>query len=223
LIRNYQTEANFKVTGQERRKKILTSMPTNPAGPSSASTIAEPSTSWAESLLAQDLNKLSLDDREKALEDLHGVSADINETPELVASRLYNLDRALFNNETYAAYDLAKSQNVKYTSSMELRLKFLRAARFDPARAATRLVGFLERKMELFGRNTLARELLFTDLDEEERRCLESGLMTMLPVRDRSGRCILTWMPMLRAEFTPLAKVRFALSSEGEWLATRGS
>jgi hypothetical protein len=48
--------------------------------------------SAVQSLLALDLNKMSLNEREKVFEDLHGVSDVVDESPELVASCLDELE-----------------------------------------------------------------------------------------------------------------------------------
>jgi hypothetical protein len=44
--------------------------------------------SAVQSLLALDLNKMSLNERDKVFKDLHGVSDIVDESPELVASCL---------------------------------------------------------------------------------------------------------------------------------------
>jgi hypothetical protein len=176
---------------------------------SSSETSSEPvSTSWVESLLAQDLYKLCVSEREYALEDLHGVPDFVNETPDLVSNRLAELERELSKIPEKTAYDLAAYQDSNYVRSREFRLKFLRAERFHAGKAAKRLAGFFDQKLVLFGQKELARELLLSDLDQEDRKCLESGLMTLLPVRDRAGRCILTWMPAFREETKPLCRMR---------------
>jgi hypothetical protein len=162
----------------------------------------------AESQLARDLNKISLNEREKVYEDLHGVSGLVDESPELVASCLAELEPEIAKIRRRDAYIAAASKDSGYTSSRALRLQFLRAEHFDSKKAATRLVGFFERKLELFGLDPLARDLLISDLNEEDKECLQSGLMTSVPVRDKAGRGILTWMPMLRGGVSVDSKVR---------------
>jgi predicted HTH domain antitoxin len=171
------------------------------------SSTTEPSTCWAESLLAQDLYKLSMEEREKVLEELHGVSDIVNETAELIAITLAEFHEELSKIKVKKAYDAAKARDPEYMNSLELLLKFLRAARFDPVQAAARMVGFFEKKLELFGAGPLTRELRLTDLDKADRVCLKGGIMTLLPLRDRAGRGVVTWMPMLRGESTTLGRV----------------
>jgi hypothetical protein len=54
----------------------------------------EPDDAWSviESLLALDLNKMSLNEGEKVFEDLHGVSGVVDTSPELVVSCLDELE-----------------------------------------------------------------------------------------------------------------------------------
>ena len=181
---------------------------------SSSETSSKPapvSTSWVESLLAQNLYTLSLNERENALEDLHGVPGIVNETPDLVSNRLSELERELSEILEKTAFDLAACQDPNYVRSRVLRLKFLRAERFDAYKAAKRLVGFFDEKLVLFGQTCLDRELLLSDLNQEDRTCLESGLMSLLPVRDRAGRCVITWMPAFRDGHNPLCRIRCLL------------
>jgi hypothetical protein len=164
--------------------------------------------SAVQSLLAIDLNKMSLNEREKVFEDLHGVSDLVDESPELVAACLDELELGIAKIRRRDAYVAAASKDSSYTSSRTLRLKFLRAEHFDSNRAAARLVGFFEAKLEAFGPDPLARDLLLSDLDKDDRTCLQSGLMT-LAVKDVAGRGIMTWMPMLKEEgVTARSKVR---------------
>jgi hypothetical protein len=172
-----------------------------------ASTESEDILSAVQSLLALDLNKIPLNEREQVYEDLHGVSDLVDESPELVASCLAELEPEIATIRRRDAYIAAASKDSSYTSSRSLRLQFLRAEHFDSKKAATRLVGFFERKLELFGPDPLARDILISDLNEEDKQCLQSGLLTSVPVRDKAGRGIMTWMPMLRGGLSVGSKV----------------
>jgi hypothetical protein len=165
--------------------------------------------SAVQSLLALDLNKISLNERDKVFEDLHGVPDLVDESPELVASCLAELEPGIAKIRRRDAYIVAASKDSSYTSSRTLRLKFLRAENFESDRAAARLVGFFETKLELFGPDPLARDLLLSDLDEDDQKCLQSGLMTLVPAKDAAGRGIVTWVPMLKERgFSSRSKVR---------------
>jgi hypothetical protein len=193
-----------KNTLQSGRHKSLTMAPMTMAPMESNETLL----SAVQSTLAQDLNKISLNEREKVFEDLHGVSGLVDESPELVASCLAELEHRIANIRGRSAYNAAVSKDSSYTSSRYLRLKFLRAEHFDCKKAAARLVGFFEKKLELFGLDSLARDLLISDLNEEDRKCLQSGLMTLVPEKDKAGRGIMTWMPILREGASGDSKVR---------------
>ena len=67
---------------------------------------------------------------------------------------------------------------------------FLRADEFDSKKAAKRLVNFMEAKKKHFGEQTLTRSLYLSDLDQDDREALKSGVMQILSVRDRAGRAI---------------------------------
>jgi hypothetical protein len=164
----------------------------------------EPALTAVKRLLAEDL-------REKAFEDLHGVIGLVQETPELVDSCLVDLETEITKSRNKDAYIASTLTDASYTSCRVLRLKFLRAANFNPQKAANRMIGFFEKKLELFGRNALARDLSISDLDEDDKKCLASGLMTLVPEKDKAGRGILTWMPMVKDGFTLLCKVRLCL------------
>ena len=165
--------------------------------------------STMQSNLALDLNRLSLKEREEVYEDLHGVSGLIDESPELVSSSLAELEPEIAKIRCRDAYIAATSKDASYTSSRALRLKFLRAETFDSKRAAARLVGFFETKLEVFGPDPLARDILMSDLNEEDQICLQSGLMTLVSEKDMAGRGIMTWMPTLTGGvFSVGSKVR---------------
>jgi hypothetical protein len=85
----------------------------------------------------------------------------------------------------------------------------LRAENFDSNRAAARLVASFETKLETFGPDPLARDLLLSDLNEDDHKCLQSGLMTLVPAKDVAGRGTMTWMPLTKeGGFSARSKVR---------------
>jgi hypothetical protein len=151
-----------------------------------------------ESSLAKELNQLSLQEREKAYYDLHGVADAVNETPAFVTKCLADLEMELSKTQDKKAYEVAKSLDEDYICGREFRLMFLRAETFDSKKAATRLVGFLEEKLKLFGLKPLARELVQSDLNQDDRSVLELGFCSLLPLRDSAGRAITCIMPYFR-------------------------
>jgi hypothetical protein len=68
---------------------------------------------------------------------------------------------------------------------------FLRAEYYKAKPAATRLVSYMEGKLKLFGQDALTRNLYLSDLGEDGKTCLKTGVMQMLPQRDTSGRAVM--------------------------------
>jgi hypothetical protein len=163
-----------------------------------------------ESSLAREMNQLSLAEREKAYRDLHGVADVVEERPEFVDKCLADLESEIcrLEDDKKNAYEMAKQVNPEYICGRGFRLKFLRADRFVSKNAATRLVSFLEEKLKLFGPKPLARELLLTDLDQDDMVLLRSGYNSILPLRDSAGRVIAVGIPFFRRESTLKIRVR---------------
>jgi hypothetical protein len=67
-------------------------------------------------------------------------------------------------------------------------LMFLRKERFNVQNAMKRIEEHLEEKRNLFGNNNV---LTKDDLDDGTKSCLESGIIRMLPNRDRAGRAVI--------------------------------
>jgi hypothetical protein len=163
-----------------------------------------------ESFLAKELNQLSLLEREKAYRDLHGVADVVEERPEFADRCPADLESEIcrLEDDKKNAYEMAKQANPEYICGRGFRLKFLRAERFVSRNAATRLVGFLEEKLKLFGPKPLARELLLTDLDKDDMILLRSGYNSILPLRDSAGRVVAVGIPFFRRESTLKIRVR---------------
>jgi hypothetical protein len=143
-----------------------------------------------EAFLVQELNAMSLQERESVYEEIHGVIEVPDETPEFVAECLQAFDEELRNIQHKPAYDLAERMNAAYVSDCTLRLSFLRADYFNAQKAAHRFVRFMDGKLEFFGPGVLARPIFVSDLDDDDMVCLKAGMFQLLPVRDRKGRAI---------------------------------
>jgi hypothetical protein len=162
-----------------------------------------------ESSLAKELNQLPLAEREEAYYDLHGVADVVEERPEFVDKCLADLESEICKLEDNKnAYEMAKKADPEYICGQGFRLKFLRAERFLPKNAATRLVGFLEEKLKLFGPEPLARELLLSDLNQDDMVLLRSGFCSIVPLRDSAGRVVTVVIPFFRGESTLEVRVR---------------
>ena len=162
------------------------------------------------SSLAKEMNQLSFAEREKGCYELHGVADVVEETPEFVDQCLSDLESEICKLEDNKknAYEMAKKVNPGYICGRSFRLQFLRADCFVPKKAAERLVGFLEVKLELFGPKPIARELLLSDLSQDDMVLLQSGFFSIVPLRDRAGRTITVSVPFFRPKATSGFKVR---------------
>jgi hypothetical protein len=141
--------------------------------------------------LAQQMNALSVNEREQQFEEMHGVSRAINETPEMVAAALNQFHHCVMMVTEKPWYDHAVALNRPYIEGAKFRLMFLRAELFNVSKAVTRMLLFLGKKAKFFGPHTLGRPLQLGDLDEEAMKVLRSGDYQVLPSRDRAGRPIL--------------------------------
>jgi hypothetical protein len=130
------------------------------------------------------------------------VADAVEEAPVFVTDRLADLEMELSKTQDNKAYELAKRQDEDYICGREFRLQFLRAEAFDSKKAATRLVGFLEEKLKSFGPKPLARELMLSDLNQDDRALLELGFCSLVPLRDSAGRAIVCVMPCFRGSST---------------------
>jgi hypothetical protein len=156
----------------------------------------------ADALLAQSMNQLSMKEREKVLEDIHGVADILEEELGFVEQCLVELEEELQKVPNKNAYETARSSSVDYVSNRTFRLQFLRADSFNVRHAAVRIVAYFEAKLELFGLEKLTKYITQSDLDKEDLACLESGISQLLPVRDTTGRTILCVIPSYTPEGT---------------------
>jgi hypothetical protein len=141
-------------------------------------------------LIAKSMNQLSLQDREMASEDIHGVSAAVRETPAFIQEAIHKMEDCLQATRHKPAYDMAQTIKADYVHDPKLLIMFLRADRFNAEQAATRFVKFLDWKLNLFGRQKLCQRVDLDDLDVDARFMVESGIDQVLPERDSRGRAI---------------------------------
>ena len=94
----------------------------------------------ADAILAHGMTSLSLEERNRALEEIHGIKHEIEEDPEVVERELQNMEEALQSIRSKKAYDQAAFLSPKYVQDRKFRLVFLRADAFDAKKAAERMV-----------------------------------------------------------------------------------
>lgn len=143
-----------------------------------------------EDLLSSEFGKLSVQERSKALEDLHCVGEELEETEELKEKSLEEFDR-LLKQGNYPLYNLAAEQNRAYMEDRTHRLTFLRANDYDARKSVNQLANHLQQKAKLFGEEKLARDITLDDLGSDDLQQLLGGLMHIQDETDRFGRPIL--------------------------------
>ena len=133
--------------------KTLPSMPSR----SSPSNPNPSEMKQTEDILADELNKLSIQERSKAYDDVHCVGDELEETPEMIQKSLQEFNQAIPKHRT-AVYDMALKQNKDYIEDSSFRLNFLRAQMHNVEKAVHQMMKFLHYKKEYFGEDKLGRD-----------------------------------------------------------------
>ena len=151
-----------------------------------------------DSLIAKELFQMSLDEREKALDDVHGIVRGEDEDPNFLNHRLLQLERHLCSIKQGTVYEEAEQLSEMFVRDPHFRTMFLRAEHFDPRHAALRMLRFFECKKELFGRDKLVSKITLQDLDDDDMEALRAGDGQISAFKDASGRPIITFSQHLR-------------------------
>jgi len=150
----------------------------------------------AEEALARELDNLSLDERERIIFDIHGITTTtrLGEQDEAtISSSLEELESELQKIPQKDAMEEALFRNAPYVKDPKFRLLFLRALEFNASAAADMMVEHFEVKRQLFGDGeVLAREIRQSDLTPRDIDLLRAGVSQVLPTRDASGRVVIT-------------------------------
>ena len=164
-------------------------------------------TETTDRLLNDELKRLTIHEREKVTEDIHGIGAVIEETPEFVQLKIEEFDHevlrlrkrhARLSTSNYTmAYEKALFLNPRLVEDdVDFKLMFLRGDCFDAEKSANRYMMYFDTKLELFGWDKLTKQpITQNDLTEEERRILSRGGIQPLPIKDRAGRRIMLIFP----------------------------
>ncbi|CAJ1967222.1 unnamed protein product [Cylindrotheca closterium] len=164
-----------------------------------------------EGILTSELNKLSLQERAKALEDIHCVGQDLEETPELVEELLAEFDRTAQQQEQHdPSYKEMAKRHRAYVQDRSLRLKFIRSKKHDVGKAVNQMLHFLRNKAKYFGNDCIGREISFDDMNEEDQELLLSGFYNIGKDRDQSGRVVMYVLPELTGSASPETFCRVA-------------
>lgn len=154
-----------------------------------------------EDFLASEMNKLSVQERSKALDDLHCVGEAIKETPAMAQQSLQEFDRVL-RNKNAAIYNLAASQNPSYVEDPAFRLRFLRANEHNVNQSVNQMIAFLSRKETYFGRDKVARDITLKDLDEDDVELMLSGMYHIQDGTDRNDREVVHFLNHMMGQCT---------------------
>ena len=157
--------------------------------------------------LTKFLNQLSIDERNKAYEDIHGAAKCITETPELLKSRLDDMQLALDKQlqklsqseggrNAVETYQLALRNNRSHVEDPKFRLAFLRSVRFDANKAAERYLNYFVLVKGMFGDHRVGHPITMADLGPEEIAEMKQGHAQILPQRDSAGRAVMLVDPI---------------------------
>jgi len=144
-------------------------------------------------LLAREMRELSLKEQYHINQDVNGINILASTEPfELSSIGLEALEKELGTTDgEHHCYQLAEEMRSNMIKEEKFRLKFSRAERFDPVKAATRIENYLKILRQNFGDESMKRPIKLTDLDKVERDLLKSGFIQALPYRDSAGRRII--------------------------------
>jgi hypothetical protein len=144
-------------------------------------------------ILAQEMNKLSMTDRNRIQEEIHGVyNAAPSETPEMIEQVLQDFCQHINTvpPEKSVAYRQALASNSRYVHDRDFQLKFIRAEVYNVPNAVKRFMAYLDLTYEHFGSEVLFRPILQIDLSKIEVKVMRRGATQVLSSRDRAGRLI---------------------------------
>ncbi|KAL3920188.1 MAG: hypothetical protein SGILL_003385 [Bacillariaceae sp.] len=183
-------------------------MPTSNSSSINQSTADETKSESGLSELTQELNSLSIQEREKATYDLHGVSGHLPEQDaEKVAHWLRQMDD-LIPQHVKEHPGLAKALQADASYVRQERMKFLRSDEYDPVKAAERMGFYFDMKEEYFCGgdsskkcdhecNCIARDLTINDLTEDDIRYWRTGFYQVCREKDRAGRIVcIVFLPL---------------------------
>jgi hypothetical protein len=140
-------------------------------------------------LLVEELNTLSLQERQQVEEEVHGVADEIKEDVQFVEEKLEELNLQINKIRKKPAYDLALFLYPAYVTDRAFLLMFLRCECFGVALTAKHIVNHFEVKLEYFGIDKLVKDIAFEDLDEDDRANI-GGSHWWLKAKDTAGRSL---------------------------------
>ena len=142
--------------------------------------------------LAQEMNELSVQERNLVYDEIHGVTEFQPESDEFLNDKMKDMDVALSKfprNRLRKAWDRAKFLRPGLITDTKFKLMFLRADYYDGTKAAKRLVKYYDDKLKLFGEEKLVKKITIQDLSETDIKVFHDGFyQVLLSNPDNSGR-----------------------------------
>ena len=163
-----------------------------------------------DAILAKSLNQLSIQDRDRVIHEVHGITEAPLEDAEFVETKLKELEQCISKISEKAAYDRALYMSPDYVNDPKFRLMFLRGREFDPEEAAKAIVLHFEEKLKIWGMDLLVKEITMNDLQSGDMEALRAGFEQICPFRDRAGRGVVCLYPMLLEQFPEDVRVSTA-------------
>ena len=142
-------------------------------------------------LIASEMNQLSVKEREAAFDDLHAITPVRKESAETVAELVKEFKLEIGKIREKSAYSKAHFLSPRAVNDPGFIRMFLRAEDYNPRMAAHRMVSYFQHKLELFGIEKLAKDITLDDLDDDDRAALHSGSIQCLSQKDRAGRTVI--------------------------------
>jgi len=164
----------------------------NPPISSHGNHVARDEMKQTEEFLASEMNKLSVQERSEALDDVHCVGEELKETNEMIEESLMKFEEDI-QQANDPIYEMACQQNRAYVENRAFRLKFLRANLHNIGRSVRQMLTFLKCKGMYFGDDKLACDITLEDLNEEDKNLMVSGLFHIQESRDPRGR-VIVWV-----------------------------
>ena len=144
-----------------------------------------------DAMIAKELNKLSLDERNRLFDEIHGVGGFLEkESDDFVDELIPKFNAAMkgLPSSKRAAADKAFFLKPSLEANKKFKLMFLRADCYNPKLAAKRCALYFQNKLELWGESCLTRTITKADLTAEDMEIY--GFFLLLPYKDNAGRSI---------------------------------
>lgn len=165
--------------------------------------VSQVNPSEVDALLAQELNDMSLQERERAYEEIHGVHHDschmakdgklLEHSPEeeaKIRQALAQMQGELDRTPEKAAYEEAVAMKSPLVGDSDFRTKFVYVENFDAPKATKRMISYLELAKQLFGVQALHRMVQWADLSPKALELMNQGELQIPQLRDQSHRRI---------------------------------